>query len=187
MDYLADTIDWHAVHAIDAWLDAEVANEYRAQPLAQDLMRVVKVAEELGEAIQCLIGMTGQNPRKGKTHRTSDLLNELADVVFTGILAMQHFTKDPNATRWILIQKLADIERRVPVIPGQPKTYALPHVCIEQPCSTCGQVDAWACAECGYAEVNRDGSALPRCPKCSSGYFSKSRVSEASIAQAKEE
>ncbi len=75
--------------------------------------RISKVAEELGEAIQAFIGYTGQNPRKGVVNSRNDVLNELADVIMTGILAMQHFVKDPYEVRQILREKLAAIEKRV--------------------------------------------------------------------------
>lgn len=115
MGYLqADTIDWQDIVAIDAWLDEGVAKLYRSQPLAQDWARLSKVAEELGEAVQAFIGVTGQNPRKGVCNSMDEVLDEMADVVFTGILCMQHFTKDPQKVRDILRAKLAKTATRVP-------------------------------------------------------------------------
>ncbi len=99
---------------VDAWLDSEVSSGYRQQPLAQHWARVAKVAEECGEAVQALIGATGQNPRKGTTHGMDDVLDELADVVFTGLAAIQHFTKDVIATDEILADRLERISKRVP-------------------------------------------------------------------------
>jgi hypothetical protein len=99
-----------AVVEIDEYLDDGVHNDYKVQPLAQDAMRIVKVAEELGEAVQEFILWTGQNPRKGSDDEAEDrMLNELADVVWTGILAIQHFTKDASATESILLDKLITI------------------------------------------------------------------------------
>lgn len=114
MSYLEDTIDWQDVVAIDRWLDAHAGMKYQDQPLAQDWARLAKVIEELGEAIQAFIGFTGQNPRKGITHSSDDVLDELADVVFTGVFCMQHFTKNPHDVRDILRRKLAKIATRVP-------------------------------------------------------------------------
>lgn len=114
MSYLNDTIDWQAITKIDNWLDSRVGVEYWNQPLAQDWARVSKIGEELGEAINELIKATGQNPRKGIDVDSWDKLRlELADVVFTGILAIQHFTKDSQLTRDILMHKLATIETRI--------------------------------------------------------------------------
>jgi hypothetical protein len=105
MSYQDDSIDWQIIREVDDWLDAKIPQVYRDQPLAQDWARVAKVIEELGEAVNALIGATGQNPRKGVTHNQKDLLYEIADVVMTGILAIQHFTKDVNETREILRKK----------------------------------------------------------------------------------
>jgi NTP pyrophosphatase (non-canonical NTP hydrolase) len=114
MSYQEDSVDWQAVEVIDRWLDAYAGLQYQDQPLAQDWARLSKVAEELGEAIQAFIGYTGQNPRKGIVNSKDDVLDELADVVFTGILCVQHFTKDSQEVRDILRRKLRRIEERVP-------------------------------------------------------------------------
>jgi hypothetical protein len=102
------------VEAIDNWLDEGVdRTAYRLQPMAQDWARIAKVQEELGEAIGAFIGVTGQNPRKGTTHEMTDVLDELADVAMTAILAIQHFTKDTDSTAIILGDKLDAIHRRI--------------------------------------------------------------------------
>lgn len=94
------------VAAIDQWLDGNVADLYKDHPIAQDWARISKVAEELGEAIQCYIGVTGQNPRKGVINDMDDVLEELADVAWTAILAIQHFTKDSGGTEQLLEDRL---------------------------------------------------------------------------------
>jgi hypothetical protein len=94
------------IHNVDEWLDSDVAAEYRAQPLSQDWARVAKVAEEVGEAIDALIGCTGQNPRKGHYGEPEDLLAELADVAVTGMFAIQHFTKDNARTASVIMASL---------------------------------------------------------------------------------
>lgn len=50
-------------------------------------LQALKVVEELGEAVAALIGMVGQNPRKGVTHTEADLLGELFDVALTAYVA----------------------------------------------------------------------------------------------------
>ncbi len=98
---LAELVAW-----MDEDLDGNTALVYRSgQPLAQDWARVAKVAEEVGEAIDALIGLTGQNPRKGRYATTEDLLDELADVALTGIYAMQHFTKQRDETLDLLMAR----------------------------------------------------------------------------------
>lgn len=107
-----DTIDGQILTYVDKWLDDKVYNDYKDQPLAQHWARVAKVAEELGEAISCLIGVTGQNPRKGFTHTREQLLDELADTAITAIFAIQHFTKQQSDTRQIIREKMDAIYRR---------------------------------------------------------------------------
>ncbi len=93
---------------IDGWLDANVSEEYVAQPLAQDWARVAKAGEEAGEAVDALIEWTGQNPRKPRRDGAYDeLMDELADVALTAIYGMQHFTKDTDATARIIAARLA--------------------------------------------------------------------------------
>ncbi|SRR5712691_1618791 len=116
MSYPEDTINWQAIDIIDKWLDTSVSDHYKIQPLAQDWARISKVGEEVGEAIQAFVGYTGQNPRKGFTNDQEKVLDELADVVFTAILAIQHFTKDANVTRAILRSSLRNIYHRIKVI-----------------------------------------------------------------------
>jgi hypothetical protein len=96
-------INARLVECVDSALDAHVSDRYHFEPLAQDWARISKVIEEVGEAIQELILMTGQNPRKGEhPERHAQLLTELADMAMTGIYALQHFTKDTDRTAQIL-------------------------------------------------------------------------------------
>jgi len=101
-----------AVHDVDVWLDRDVAEAYRDQPLAQDWARVGKAAEEMGEAIAALIACTGQNPRKGVCGTQDEMLGEVADFVVTGIFGIQHFTKDSLRTWEIVSAALAKAHRR---------------------------------------------------------------------------
>lgn len=102
----------NAIAFIDNWLDSDVDEEYINQPMAQDGMRILKIAEELGEATQKYIGVTGQNPRKGIYSTTAEVNEELADTAWTAILAIQHFTKDEEETARILANRLDRIYRR---------------------------------------------------------------------------
>jgi hypothetical protein len=84
---------------IDNWLDEKPGIDYSDQPLAQDWARVAKITEEAGEAIAELILWTGQNPRKPQDPEAKErMLKELCDVILTGWLALQHFTKDAEET-----------------------------------------------------------------------------------------
>jgi len=108
LDLFLDRIEW-----FDAYLDSQVSDTYREHPLAQDWARVAKVAEETGESIQALIGMTGQNPRKGFDKTQEDLLSELADTALTAIYAIQHFTKNPLETWTVIISRSIQHKTRV--------------------------------------------------------------------------
>lgn len=70
---------WEHVARTVAWLDA--ANGCDAHEIA---LRVMKTAEEAGEAVAAYIGVTGANPRKGVTATTS----ELCDVVLAALVAL---------------------------------------------------------------------------------------------------
>lgn len=50
--------------------------------------RTAKLVEECGEVMQAVIGVTGDNPRKGFTHTYDDVNSELADVIITALCAM---------------------------------------------------------------------------------------------------
>lgn len=112
---MADRPAWmDTIEAADIWLDRDAAATYQDQPLGQDWARVAKVAEEVGEAIEALIAMTGQNPRKGVCGTQGDLLGELADTALTAMLAIQHFTKDVTQTWDVIDAAMSKVARRVP-------------------------------------------------------------------------
>jgi predicted house-cleaning noncanonical NTP pyrophosphatase (MazG superfamily) len=45
--------------------------------------QLLKMAEEVGEAAEAYLGMTGLNPRKGVSHTREDLVGEVGDVIIT--------------------------------------------------------------------------------------------------------
>jgi hypothetical protein len=130
---------WSLLAPIDRVLDERTACIYKEQPLARDWGRVAKVAEELGEAlghldehstiedwqrvgaialpagraIAALIAYTGENPRKGVCGGQEALLEELADVAMTAMLGIQHFTKDAERTRRLMVGKAVFIAERL--------------------------------------------------------------------------
>lgn len=101
------------IEAIDRWIDAGVSPSYQEQRLALDWSRIGKISEELGEVTDALIGCTGQNPRKGYYSSLEAVTRELADVAWTAIFAIQHFTKDETETGRILVDRLDSIYRRI--------------------------------------------------------------------------
>jgi phage-related baseplate assembly protein len=84
------------LNELSVWID-----EYNQSKDPEALLwsRVAKVSEEAGEAIAALIGATGQNPRKGRTHMLSDVESELLDVAITALGAICHIRRndDPQA------------------------------------------------------------------------------------------
>lgn len=92
-----------AVQAVTQWLD--VRNGCGPAELAG---RILKVAEETGEVAAAWIGATGQNPRKGTTHRTADVGAELADVAFTALVAIRSLGLDPAEVMAACAAKVLD-------------------------------------------------------------------------------
>ncbi|HEV2352692.1 MAG TPA: MazG-like family protein [Puia sp.] len=94
---------------ITRWLDE---SNKKTDPDVEDVMRILKISEELGEVTQAYIGMTGQNPRKGYTHTIADVEAELADVVVTALCAIQRFTQSAHLTEEIVLGKIDSIIKR---------------------------------------------------------------------------
>lgn len=75
---------WDAVRMSRAWLD-----EHNGRDPHELTCRILKVTEEAGEAAGAWIGVLGQNPRKGVTATREEVAAELADVVFTALVAIE--------------------------------------------------------------------------------------------------
>jgi NTP pyrophosphatase (non-canonical NTP hydrolase) len=83
---------WDAVYRSTKWLDS-----HHEPDDTEITMRLLKLTEEAGEAAQAWIGATGRNPRKGVTHSRDDVAAELADVVFSALVAITSLGLDPAA------------------------------------------------------------------------------------------
>ncbi|MDR8412713.1 MazG-like family protein [Nonomuraea sp. 3-1Str] len=81
------------IRAVSTWIDQSPDNLDR-DPEALLWGRVAKVAEEAGEAINALVGVTGQNPRKGRSATRQDVEYELLDVAMTALTALAHLHAD---------------------------------------------------------------------------------------------
>src|SRR5260370_26760931 len=79
---------WDHVARTVAWLDA--ANGRGPHETA---VRVMKIAEETGEAVAAYIGLAGANPRKGVTAEPDDLAGELCDVVLAALIPLATVTR----------------------------------------------------------------------------------------------
>jgi hypothetical protein len=70
-----------------AWLDAANGREPHEAGV-----RIMKIAEEAGEAAAAYIGTTSQNPRKSVTATPDDLAGELCGVVVAALVALATIT-----------------------------------------------------------------------------------------------
>jgi len=93
----AEVVADHANHQDTAMLTALADNGLLLTPPVAEVLeaakawgRVCKVSEESGEVVAALIGVTGQNPRKGVTHTWDDVEEELYDVALTALAAIEH-------------------------------------------------------------------------------------------------
>lgn len=93
---------WATIRRLVEWLDdSNGVGEH------ETAMRLMKLAEEAGEVMQAYIGVRGQNPRKGRTHTSSDVATELCDVILTAAVALHRFTDDPAAALEEKIRQVA--------------------------------------------------------------------------------
>ncbi|WP_067175434.1 MazG-like family protein [Microtetraspora niveoalba] len=81
------------IRDLSAWIDDSPGNRGRDRE-ALLWGRVAKVAEEAGEVIEKLVGMTGQNPRKGRSATRAEVEYELLDVALTALAALAHLRAD---------------------------------------------------------------------------------------------
>jgi NTP pyrophosphatase (non-canonical NTP hydrolase) len=95
---------------LSEWIDAG-----RERDEAQLWNRVAKVAEESGETIQALIGLTGRNPRKGVCATKDDLREELLDVALTALAAIEHIDDHPGNSFDLLVDKTKRVAERAGV------------------------------------------------------------------------
>jgi NTP pyrophosphatase (non-canonical NTP hydrolase) len=81
---------WPIVARLTAWLDS-----HNGRSSEETGLRLLKVAEESGEVARAWIGTAGQNPRKGVTHTTGDVADELCDVITAAMVALTTITNNP--------------------------------------------------------------------------------------------
>ena len=95
--------------ALSKWIDN--GNAHR-DPEAIAWGRLAKIGEEFGEVIEAWIGYTGQNPRKGKTHRKDDVIEELLDVAITALGAAEHLDHHRGDSIEYLFDKIQRVHDR---------------------------------------------------------------------------
>ena len=84
------------MHSDIAAISALINSTYPANIDAEAALwrRCAKVSEEAGEVTEALLGMLGENPRKGYTHTESDVIHELLDVALAALGACAHIRPD---------------------------------------------------------------------------------------------
>ena len=101
-----DDSAWQTVDRLVAWLD-------QGSSLPADtktMLQILKITEEAGEVAEALIGVTGQNPRKGFSHSWQDVENELCDVIITAMVALARV--NPQGAGALFEQHLAAVATR---------------------------------------------------------------------------
>lgn len=82
---------WDHVRQVTKWLDDNSKVDG-----STNLLRIMKVSEEVGEVTAAVIGVTGQNPRKGLTHTWEDVRTELCDVILAAMVALNTISEWPE-------------------------------------------------------------------------------------------
>jgi hypothetical protein len=100
-----DESAWETVDRLVAWLDR--GSDLPAE--TKTMLQILKITEEAGEVAEALIGVTGQNPRKGFSHSWQDVEKELCDVIVTAMVALTRIS--PRA-RVLFAEHLAAVAAR---------------------------------------------------------------------------
>ncbi|MFG1963127.1 MazG-like family protein [Nonomuraea sp. NPDC049028] len=86
-----------------AWLDHNNGRDDH-----EITLRIMKIGEEFGEAVQARIGELGQNPRKPASHTREDVADELCDVIVTAMVALGSVVDDPQDVFQSKLRKISD-------------------------------------------------------------------------------
>lgn len=103
--------------AISVWIDESPANVARSQ-MESFLLRALKIGEENGELVAEIIGMTGQNPRKGVTSDVLQVIEEGLDVAVTALAFVEHATGNQGRALGLLREKIGRINARMLALPS---------------------------------------------------------------------
>jgi NTP pyrophosphatase (non-canonical NTP hydrolase) len=98
---------------ISKWIDESPANQANTATTNLVMRTTVKLSEEIGEVGAAIIGMTGQNPRKGVTHSIEDVRKELLDVALTALTAVEHVSGNDGTSMDQLVVHVHDVYARM--------------------------------------------------------------------------
>ncbi|WP_433466428.1 NUDIX domain-containing protein [Spirillospora sp. CA-128828] len=130
---------------------------------------VMKLAEEVGEVAEAYIGMNGGNPRKGIHKTTTDVLDELADVILTAAVPMLDLAGGPDHANRHLARRLGIVSARDTAAAhtntnGWYGSFIAPHVLLQRDDGkvlmlrrhNTGYRDGWLCPPAGRIEPGED-------------------------------
>lgn len=135
--------------------------------------RVMKVAEEVGEVNEAMLGWFGENPRKGHTHTSEDVRRELLDVALAALAACAHLDRDSEPeddlaahAEWVLDRLSSAVgaqsaERATSAAGSSPED-------ARPACDTCGDSGRVPHMSEGdpHGYVERDDDGMIPCPDC---------------------
>lgn len=101
MDHIAESL-----RRVSQLYDDHLADR---DPEAATGIRMMKLAEEIGESIGGWLGVSGANPRKGYTHTRDEVKTELLDTAVTALAAWEHL----DGNRGAVMDALAAHVRRL--------------------------------------------------------------------------
>jgi len=95
---------------LSQWIDE--ANGLKSAGMQVYERTIVKLAEEVGEVGNALIGIYGQNPRKGFYSGREQLVKELLDVALTALGAVEHLHSNCGMALQHLNDHIATVHER---------------------------------------------------------------------------
>jgi len=75
--------------------------------------RCTKAVQEIGEVMEALAGVVGENPRKGVTHTMDDVEDELLDVAVSALGAVAHLHDNACEVAGLLAAHVHKIHARM--------------------------------------------------------------------------
>jgi hypothetical protein len=98
------------VAEVSAWIDR---HNTAMTPTEHLWSRVGKIGEEAGEVVAAMLGMLGENPRKGVTHSRGDVEAELLDVACCALAAVEHLYGNDGSSVGRLANKIDAVHARM--------------------------------------------------------------------------
>lgn len=101
------------IERLSNYFDRHLAHNKAATPEYILYARTAKLIEECGEVMEAVIGWTGDNPRKGRTHDIGDIQMELCDVILTAMCALHTTTQDRKVSVHLINERIRFVETRL--------------------------------------------------------------------------